>query len=73
MARCQCQVMLATALPTHAGDGVTKVTWPRRDVDVDSCWRRHCQVMLAMTLQLKVVLAMVRLHSPRAQSMEVLS
>jgi hypothetical protein len=29
--------------------------------------------MLAMALQLKVVLAVVRLHSPQAQSIKVLS
>jgi hypothetical protein len=23
----------------HAGDDAVEVTWPRRDVDVESCWR----------------------------------
>jgi hypothetical protein len=33
-------------MSSHAGDGATGVTWPRRDVDAESCWRRCCQVML---------------------------
>jgi hypothetical protein len=24
---------------SHAGDGAVEVTWPRRDVDAESCWR----------------------------------
>jgi hypothetical protein len=55
-----------TVLPSHAGDDAVKATWPWRDVDVESCWRWCYQVMLAMVLQFKVVLAMVRLRSPRA-------
>jgi hypothetical protein len=35
---------------SHAGNDTAEVTWPRRDVDVESCWRRCCQVMLAMML-----------------------
>jgi hypothetical protein len=31
---------------SHVGDDVTGVTWPRRDVDAESCWR----VMVATTL-----------------------
>jgi hypothetical protein len=50
----------------HAGGCVIEVTWPQRDVDVELCWGRCCQVMLAIALQLKVVLAVVRLHSPWA-------
>jgi hypothetical protein len=65
--------MLATVLPSHASDSAVGATWPWCDVDAESCWRRCCQVMLAMVLQLKVILAMVRLRSPRAQSIEVLS
>jgi hypothetical protein len=65
--------MLATMLPSHAGDGITEATWPRCDADAESCRRQSCQVMLAMALQLKDVLAVVRLCSPRAQSIEVLS
>jgi hypothetical protein len=38
--RCRCQVTLTTMLPCHAGDGVAKVTWSWRDVDVESCWRQ---------------------------------
>jgi hypothetical protein len=57
----------------HASDGAAKATWPRRDVDAKSCWRQCYRVVLAMALQLKVVLAVVRLHCPRAQSIEVLS
>jgi hypothetical protein len=30
--------MLTMALPSHAGDGVVKVTWLWRDVDVKSFW-----------------------------------
>jgi hypothetical protein len=37
-------------LPSHAGDGVAEATWPRRDVDVESCWRQCCRVMLATAL-----------------------
>jgi hypothetical protein len=69
-----------TMLPSLVGDGTIGATGPRRDVDVESCWRhnaaescwRHCcRVMLVMALQLKVVLAVVRLCSPRDQSFEV--
>jgi hypothetical protein len=35
--RCKCRVMLATVLPSHASDGAAEVTWPRRDVGVESC------------------------------------
>jgi hypothetical protein len=46
------------SLPSHpgddivesAGDGVVRMTWPRRDVDVESCWRLCCRVMLAIVL-----------------------
>jgi hypothetical protein len=44
------RVMPATMLPSHAGDGTVEVTWPRRDVDVESCWRQCYQVMLATML-----------------------
>jgi hypothetical protein len=37
--QCRCRVMLAAVLPSHASDGVAKVTWPRRDIDVELCWR----------------------------------
>jgi hypothetical protein len=33
--------MLATMLSSHVGDDVAEETWPRRDVDAESCWR-HC-------------------------------
>jgi hypothetical protein len=53
--------MLATVLSCHAGDGAAGVSWPRRDVDVESCWRwcyrgdlaavrYRCRVMLATVL-----------------------
>jgi hypothetical protein len=42
--------MLATVLPSHADDGIAESTWPWRDVDVESCWQRRCQVMLATAL-----------------------
>jgi hypothetical protein len=29
----RCRVMLATMLPSHAGDNAAEVTWPRCDVD----------------------------------------
>jgi hypothetical protein len=29
--------MLVTMLSTHAGDDAVEVTWPRHDVDVESC------------------------------------
>jgi hypothetical protein len=62
-----------TMLPSHAGDNTTEVTWPRCDIDAESCWQQCCRVVLAMALQLKVVLAMVGLCSTRDQSIEVLS
>jgi hypothetical protein len=34
--------MLATVLPSHAGDDITGATWPRRDIDVESCWQWCC-------------------------------
>jgi hypothetical protein len=37
-------------LPSHVGNGAAEVTWPRRDVDVESYWRWRYRVMLAMTL-----------------------
>jgi hypothetical protein len=60
--------MLVMVLSSHTSDSAAKVNWLQRDVDVESCWRRCYQVMLAKTLQLKVVLVVVRLCSPRAQS-----
>jgi hypothetical protein len=52
--------MLATVLLSHAGDGAAEVTWPRRDVDVESCWRRHCRGDLAvMRCRCRVMLTMV--------------
>jgi hypothetical protein len=30
--------MLATVLPSHAGDGDARATYPQRDIDVKSCW-----------------------------------
>jgi hypothetical protein len=65
--------MLATVLLSHAGDGAVEATRLWRDVDTESRWRQCCRVMLAMVLQLKVVLVVVRLRSPRARSIEVLS
>jgi hypothetical protein len=35
--RCIYRVMLAMMLPSHAGDSAAGATWPRRDVDVESC------------------------------------
>jgi hypothetical protein len=72
MAQCRYRVMLATMLSSHARDDATEATWPRPDVDAELCWRQYYRVMLSMVLQLKVVLAEVRLHSPRDQSIKVL-
>jgi hypothetical protein len=30
--------MQATMLLSHAGDGAAEATWPRRDVEAESCW-----------------------------------
>jgi hypothetical protein len=65
--------MLPTVLSGHAGDGAAGVTWLWCDVDIESYWRWCCRVMLSMMLQLKVVLVVLRLHSPRTRSIEVLS
>jgi hypothetical protein len=65
--------MLSTMLSSHAGDGATGATWPQCNIDVESCWRKCYRVMLVMPLQLKVVLVVIRLLSPRDQSIEVLS
>jgi hypothetical protein len=46
-ARCRCRVMLATMLPSHAGDGATEATWPRRDINAESCWLRRYRGNLA--------------------------
>jgi hypothetical protein len=32
-----------TMLQSHAANGTARVTWSLRDVDAESCWRRHCQ------------------------------
>jgi hypothetical protein len=37
-------------LPSHAGDGVARVTWLQCDVDAESCWQQCFRVMLAMAL-----------------------
>jgi hypothetical protein len=37
MALCSCRVMLVTVLLSHAGDDTAEATWPRRDVDAESC------------------------------------
>jgi hypothetical protein len=42
--------MLAMMLLSHAGDDAAGVTWLRRDVDAESCWRQCCRVILVMTL-----------------------
>jgi hypothetical protein len=39
-----------TMLLSHAGDGATESTWPRHNVDIESCWRRYCRDMLATVL-----------------------
>jgi hypothetical protein len=47
-ARHCCRVMLATAVPSHAGDGAAVATWAWHDVVALSSWRWHHQAMLAM-------------------------
>jgi hypothetical protein len=42
--------MLTTMLSSHAGDGIARVTWPRHEVDVESCWRQCYRDMLATML-----------------------
>jgi hypothetical protein len=37
-------------LPSQAGNGIAEVTLPRRNVDVESCWRQCYRVMLATAL-----------------------
>jgi hypothetical protein len=37
-----------TVLLSHTDDGAAGATWPRRNVDVESCWQRCCRVMLAI-------------------------
>jgi hypothetical protein len=39
-----------TTLPCHDGDGATRATSLRWDVNVESCCRRCCRVILAMAL-----------------------
>jgi hypothetical protein len=62
-------------MPSHARDGAIEESWLRQDIDAKSCWLRcyrgdlttlrcRCQVMLVMVLELKVVLAVARLHNP---------
>jgi hypothetical protein len=38
--------MLVTVLLSHAGDGAAEVTWPRRDIDAESC-QRGCRRRLS--------------------------
>jgi hypothetical protein len=33
-------------LPSPVGDNVAESAWRQRDVDVESCWRWCCRVML---------------------------
>jgi hypothetical protein len=42
--------MLETVLLSHAGDSATEATWPRRDVDVESCWRQCYKVILEIAV-----------------------
>jgi hypothetical protein len=37
MVQCRYYVMLAIMLLSYAGDCAVRVTWPRHDVDVESC------------------------------------
>jgi hypothetical protein len=58
---------------SHASDDAVEATWPRRDVNAKSCERQCYRVILALAPQLKVVLPVVWLCSPRDWSIEVLS
>jgi hypothetical protein len=42
--------MLPTMLPSHVGNDVAGVTWSWRDLDIESCWRQCCRVMLTTVL-----------------------
>jgi hypothetical protein len=49
-----------TMLMNHAGDDVVEATWPRRDVNVKSCWRWHCRGNLAkVRCRCRVMLATI--------------
>jgi hypothetical protein len=37
-------------LPSHASDGADGATWPWSDVDIESCWRQCCRVLLVISL-----------------------
>jgi hypothetical protein len=37
-------------LSSHAGDGTAEATWSQCEVDVESCRRRCCQVMMVTAL-----------------------
>jgi hypothetical protein len=39
-----------TVLSSHAGNDAAEATWLQPDVDVKSCRRQCCRVMLAMAL-----------------------
>jgi hypothetical protein len=81
------RVLLVMVLPRQCWschDVAIEASWPWRNVAAKSCWWRCyqgdlavawccCRVMLVTALQLKVVLPVVRLCSPQAQSIEVLS
>jgi hypothetical protein len=41
-------------LSSHTGDGAAKETWLWRDVDVESCWRQCCRVMMVMALLMRL-------------------
>jgi hypothetical protein len=42
--------MLVTMLPSYAGDGAAVMTWLLRDLDIESCLRRCCRVLLVTVL-----------------------
>jgi hypothetical protein len=65
--------MLETMLWSHASDNDVEASWLRCDLDAKSCQQQCYRIMLAMAVQLEIVLVVVRLRSPRAQSIEVLS
>jgi hypothetical protein len=46
--------MLVMVMLSHAGDDAIGTTLPRHDVYVKPCLRQYCQVMLVMTLPVRL-------------------
>jgi hypothetical protein len=50
MVRCRYRVMLVTVLLSYPSDDAAEMTWPWRDVDVESYRQQCCRVMLVTAL-----------------------